>query len=74
MSVNLRCAGLIALATLTIAWGRAEKGFAEADSGAPLQIAIDSSPAGLDPHIVTAFNSVVIVSGTSALPFRRCLT
>jgi peptide/nickel transport system substrate-binding protein len=64
MSVNLRCAGLIALATLTIAWGRAEKGFAEADSGAPLQIAIDSSPAGLDPHIVTAFNSVAIVSGT----------
>ena len=29
-----------------------------------MQIAIDSSPAGLDPHIVTAFNSVAIVSGT----------
>ena len=50
MSVNLRCAGLIALVTLTIAGGRVEKSFAEADSGAPLQIAIDSSPAGLDPH------------------------
>ncbi|MGV3652095.1 MAG: ABC transporter substrate-binding protein [Devosia sp.] len=28
---------------------------------APLQVAIDSSPAGLDPHLITAFNSVVIV-------------
>lgn len=28
---------------------------------ATLDIAIDSSPAGLDPHLITAFNSVVIV-------------
>ncbi len=64
MSVSLRCIGLITLATLTMAWGRAEKASAEELPGAPLQIAIDSSPAGLDPHIVTAFNSVAIVSGT----------
>ncbi|MFI5013335.1 MAG: ABC transporter substrate-binding protein [Hyphomicrobiales bacterium] len=30
----------------------------------PLQIAIDSSPAGLDPHIITAFNSFTVVNGT----------
>ncbi|WP_404401527.1 ABC transporter substrate-binding protein [Pelagibacterium halotolerans] len=30
---------------------------------ATLDIAIDSSPAGLDPHLITAFNSVVIVQG-----------
>lgn len=30
---------------------------------APLEIAIDTPPAGLDPHLVTAFNSVVIVQG-----------
>ncbi|WDR06260.1 ABC transporter substrate-binding protein [Devosia rhodophyticola] len=30
-------------------------------SAATLNIAIDSSPAGLDPHLITAFNSVVIV-------------
>jgi peptide/nickel transport system substrate-binding protein len=28
---------------------------------ATLDVAIDSSPAGLDPHLITAFNSVVIV-------------
>ncbi len=28
-----------------------------------LSIAIDSSPAGLDPHLITAFNSVLIVQG-----------
>lgn len=28
---------------------------------ATLDIAIDSSPAGLDQHLITAFNSVVIV-------------
>jgi peptide/nickel transport system substrate-binding protein len=32
-------------------------------SAATLDIAIDSSPAGLDPHLITAFNSVVIVQG-----------
>lgn len=30
-------------------------------SAATLNVAIDSSPAGLDPHLITAFNSVVIV-------------
>ena len=30
-------------------------------SAATLDIAIDSAPAGLDPHLITAFNSVVIV-------------
>ena len=29
-----------------------------------LQLAVDGSPAGLDPHIVTAFNSFQIVNGT----------
>lgn len=33
-------------------------------AAATLDIAIDSSPAGLDPHLITAFNSVVIVQGT----------
>lgn len=32
-------------------------------AAATLDIAIDSSPAGLDPHLITAFNSVVIVQG-----------
>jgi len=36
---------------------------ASAASAATLDIAIDSSPAGLDPHLITAFNSVVIVQG-----------
>jgi len=31
---------------------------------ATLDVAIDSSPAGLDPHLITAFNSVVIVQDT----------
>lgn len=30
-------------------------------SAASLNVAIDSSPAGLDPHLITAFNSVVVV-------------
>ncbi|UJQ96137.1 ABC transporter substrate-binding protein [Mariluticola halotolerans] len=30
-------------------------------AAATLDIAIDSSPAGLDPHLITAFNSVLIV-------------
>jgi peptide/nickel transport system substrate-binding protein len=29
-----------------------------------LQLAVDGSPAGLDPHIITAFNSFAIVNGT----------
>lgn len=29
-----------------------------------LELAVDSSPAGLDPHIVTAFSSMQIVNGT----------
>lgn len=33
-------------------------------NAATLEVAIDSSPAGLDPHLITAFNSVVIVQGT----------
>jgi len=31
---------------------------------ASIDVAIDSSPAGLDPHLITAFNSVVIVQST----------
>ena len=30
-------------------------------SAASVNVAIDSSPAGLDPHLITAFNSVIIV-------------
>ena len=37
---------------------------AGAAHAATLDIAIDSSPAGLDPHLITAFNSVVIVQST----------
>lgn len=29
-----------------------------------LQLAVDGSPAGLDPHIITAFNSFAVVNGT----------
>lgn len=36
---------------------------AGAAQAATLQVAIDSAPAGLDPHLITAFNSVVIVQG-----------
>ncbi|MFK8081236.1 MAG: ABC transporter substrate-binding protein [Granulosicoccus sp.] len=39
-------------------------GFATNVSAATLDVAIDSSPAGLDPHLITAFNSVVIVQDT----------
>lgn len=42
-----------ALLTTTMLAGAAE--------AATLGVAIDSSPAGLDPHLITAFNSVVIV-------------
>ncbi|MGQ7844618.1 ABC transporter substrate-binding protein [Granulosicoccus sp. 3-233] len=38
--------------------------FLGAVNAATLDIAIDSSPAGLDPHLITAFNSVVIVQST----------
>lgn len=36
---------------------------AGAAGAATLDIALDSSPAGLDPHLVTAFNSVMMVQG-----------
>lgn len=38
--------------------------FANGASAQTVELAVDGSPAGLDPHIVTAFNSVQIVSGT----------
>lgn len=31
---------------------------------APLEVAVDTSPSGLDPHIVTAFSSFQIIEGT----------
>lgn len=34
--------------------------FASAQSGT-LELAVDSSPAGLDPHVVTAFSSIAIL-------------
>lgn len=37
---------------------------ASSASAATLEVAIDSSPAGLDPHLITAFNSVIIVQDT----------
>jgi peptide/nickel transport system substrate-binding protein len=33
-------------------------------SAQTLELAVDQSPAGLDPHIVTAFSSVMVVNGT----------
>ena len=39
-------------------------GIAGGAAAASLDVAIDSSPAGLDPHLITAFNSVVIVQST----------
>lgn len=32
-------------------------------SAVTLEVAVDTSPAGLDPHLITAFNSVMIVQG-----------
>src|SRR3954454_7456911 len=37
---------------------------AAAASAQTLEIGIDQSPAGLDPHIVTAFSSFMVVNGT----------
>lgn len=54
MLVKLKCTAVIALAAT----------FAGAALAAPLQLAVDSSPAGLDPHIITAFSSATVVSGT----------
>ncbi len=39
-------------------------GWAGGSQAQVLQIAVDGSPAGLDPHLVTAFNSFQVVSGT----------
>ncbi|MBX2883540.1 MAG: hypothetical protein KTR32_26535 [Granulosicoccus sp.] len=39
-------------------------GIVSTSMAASLDVAIDSSPAGLDPHLITAFNSVVIVQST----------
>ncbi len=40
-------------------------GFAPATASAQvLQLAVDGSPVGLDPHLVTAFNSFQVVNGT----------
>lgn len=39
-------------------------GFVASATAATLDVAIDSSPAGLDPHLITAFNSVIIVQDT----------
>ncbi|MCD7061363.1 ABC transporter substrate-binding protein [Pelagibacterium xiamenense] len=52
--MSLKSIGLGLLASTVIAGGA---------HAATLDIAIDSSPAGLDPHLITAFNSVVIVQG-----------
>ncbi|SDR22362.1 peptide/nickel transport system substrate-binding protein [Rhizobiales bacterium GAS191] len=54
MRLRLICAAIVALGT----------SFSGQAVAAPLQIAVDSSPAGLDPHIITAFSSAVIVNGT----------
>lgn len=35
-----------------------------AAAAATLDVAVDTAPAGLDPHIITAFNSVMIVQGS----------
>ncbi len=39
-------------------------GFITSAAASTLDVAIDSSPAGLDPHLITAFNSVIIVQDT----------
>jgi peptide/nickel transport system substrate-binding protein len=45
------CAGLLALSAL-------------AASAQVLEVGIDQSPVGLDPHLVTAFSSFMVVNGT----------
>jgi peptide/nickel transport system substrate-binding protein len=54
---------------LALAIGAASAGSAPAQAQAQvqaqvLQLAVDASPAGLDPHIITAFTSFQIVNGT----------
>jgi peptide/nickel transport system substrate-binding protein len=55
MLANLKCAAFVAVLGASLA----SPAFA-----APLDLAVDSSPAGLDPHIITAFSSATIVNGT----------
>ncbi len=53
------------LRTLTLACGVALAGLtASAVFAAPLEVAVEQSPSGLDPHIVTAFSSFQIIDGT----------
>ncbi|MBB4018323.1 peptide/nickel transport system substrate-binding protein [Chelatococcus caeni] len=53
------------IATLCLALtGPVLFGLPQAASAAPIAVAVDSSPSGLDPHIVTAFSSFQIIEGT----------
>jgi peptide/nickel transport system substrate-binding protein len=51
-------------AALAVALGFSAFMPATATMAQVLEVAVDGSPAGLDPHIITAFNSFQIVNGT----------
>lgn len=53
----------VAATSLAVVMGLAAATFAPARAQV-LQIAVDASPAGLDPHVITAFTSFQIVNGT----------
>ncbi|MCR9120792.1 MAG: ABC transporter substrate-binding protein [Phyllobacteriaceae bacterium] len=53
------------LRTFTLACGVAVAAVVSGPAlSAPLQVAVEQSPSGLDPHIVTAFSSFQIIDGT----------
>jgi peptide/nickel transport system substrate-binding protein len=52
------------LASAVLGLALATGGFASRAEAEVLQVAVDASPAGLDPHIVTAFASFQIINGT----------
>ena len=57
--MKLNLAGVIKSSAILLA-----SGWVATVHAASIDVAIDSSPAGLDPHLITAFNSVVIVQST----------
>ncbi|MGL5735990.1 MAG: ABC transporter substrate-binding protein, partial [Beijerinckiaceae bacterium] len=64
MTRIVRTAALASAALITgLAWTGLSTAPARAQAQV-LQLAVDGSPAGLDPHIVTAFTSFQVVNGT----------
>src|SRR5437773_1858835 len=64
MPANLRYAAFLALRTAALCCLATLASLVGPARAAPLELAVDASPAGLDPHIITAFSSAVVVNGT----------